>query len=122
MKISVACVGMLLAWMACAWAEDEPERMAMAGLRLSTEPSVAAGCTRVGRVSDDSIKDLRKKIVRAGGNTAVLSFATGDISQVYADVFRCNARAATPPASGLPAGIPPPPPGPPPPPPPGPAR
>jgi uncharacterized protein YcfJ len=88
-----------------AWADDA-EKIAMARVRLSTEPTMAAGCTRIGFVSDDSIKDLRKKIVRAGGDTGVLSFGADDI---YAEVFRCPT-------------IPPPPAGTPPPPPPGPSR
>lgn len=121
-RTGVASLGMVLVGVSSAWAEDELERMAMTRVRLSTEAAVAAGCTRIGRVSDDSIKDLRKKIVRAGGNTAVLSFGIADLSQIYADVFRCDASAASPPATSLPPGIPPPPPGPPPPPPPGPSR
>ena len=122
LRISVALLGMVLVGVPCAWAQEDLERMAMARVRLSTEATVAAGCTRVGRVSDDSIKDLRRKIVRAGGNTAVLSFGVADMSTIYADVFRCSTSAASPPATSLPAGIPPPPPGPPPPPPPGPSR
>jgi len=94
-----------------AWGQD-PERFAMAHVRLSTDQTIAAGCARMGRVSDDSVKDLRRKIVRAGGNTAVISFAADDLSVILADVFRCT------PATSRPAGVPPPPPGSPPPPPP----
>jgi hypothetical protein len=53
-----------------AWAE-EAERRAMAQVLLTTEAPLLSGCTRVGLVSDDSVKDLRRKIVRAGGNAAV---------------------------------------------------
>jgi hypothetical protein len=90
---------------------DDAERIALARVRLSTEATAAAGCTQVGLVKDDSIKDLRRKILRAGGDTGVLSFG---IDEIHAQVFRC--------ASAVPPGIPPPPPGPPPPPPPGPFR
>jgi hypothetical protein len=83
---------------------------------------VATGCTRLGLVSDDSVKDLRKKIVRAGGNTAILSFGIVDMSTIYAEVFRCTASPAAPRPSTVPADIPPPPAGVPPPPPPGPSR
>jgi hypothetical protein len=134
--ISAASLAMVLAGVSSAWGQEELERMAMTRLRLSTDAAVAAGCTRVGQVSDDSVKDLRRKIVRAGGNTAVLSFGTADLSQIYADVFRCDGIPAAAPTTGLPPGtpppppgvpprplgIPPPPPGPPPPPPPGPSR
>jgi hypothetical protein len=111
----------LIVSVSAAWADDA-ETMAMARVRLSTEATVAAGCTLVGRVSDDSVKDLRKKIVRAGGNTGVLSFGIQDMSMIHADVFRCSPPTATPLPPTVPPGIPPPPPGQPPPPPPGPSR
>ena len=100
---------------------DDGERAAMARVRLTTEPSRAAGCARVGVARDDSIRDLRRKIVRAGGNTAVISFRPEDVSTVHAEIFRCGSPnpPATPPP---PAAIPPPPPGTPPPPPAGPVR
>lgn len=85
-------------------------------VKLTTEPGLAAACTRLGSVSDDSLKDLRRKIVRSGGNMGVLSFRTDDLSMVQADVFRCAS------ATIAPSDIPPPPPGPPPPPPPGPSH
>jgi len=94
-----------------AWAQDM-ERFAMSQLRLSTDPGIATGCARMARVSDDSLKDLRRKIVRSGGNTAVLSFAADDLSMILADVYRCQ------PPARRPANVPPPPAGAPPPPPP----
>ena len=94
-----------------AWAQD-PERFAMSQVRLSTDPGIANGCARMARVSDDSLKDLRRKIVRSGGNTAVISFAADDLSTILADVYRCQPTARRPP------NVPPPPPGNPPPPPP----
>ncbi|HEU5322578.1 MAG TPA: hypothetical protein VFX28_17360 [Methylomirabilota bacterium] len=116
-KTALGCLALaLLAVVSEAGAQDA-ERIAMARVRLTTDARLAAGCTRVGAVYDDSIKDLRKKIVRAGGDTGVLSFRTDDLSIVQADVFRCP-----PPPPPVPADVPPPPPGPPPPPPPGPSR
>ena len=98
-----------------AWAE-EAERRAMAQVLLTTEAPLLSGCTRIGLASDDSVKDLRRKIVRAGGNAAVLSFDTDDLSKIQAEVFRCTATARAP------SNTPPPPAGTPPPPPPGPSR
>lgn len=89
-------------------ATGQDERAAMARVRLTTDPRVPVGCTRIGLVRDDSVKDLRRKVVKAGGDTALLSFPTEDMSMMEAQVFRC------PPP---PPRIPPPPPGPPPPPP-----
>ena len=97
------------------------ERIAMARVRLTTEAAFTKGCTRIGAARDDSIKDLRRKIVKMGGDTAYLSFGGAeDLSVVYAEVFRCPAAPAAAPGTA-PAGVPPPPPGKPPaPPPPGP--
>ena len=109
--ISGTVVLLLMAPAGNAWAEDV-ERFAMSHVRLSTDPGIASGCGRVARVSDDSLKDLRRKVVRAGGNTAVLSFAADDLSMILADVYRCQ------PAARRPSNVPPPPAGAPPPPPP----
>lgn len=106
---------LVLAAAPAAWAQD-PERVIMAQVRLTTDSRMTSGCARLGSVRDDSVKDLRRKIVRAGGNTGVLSFPIDDLSAIQADVFRC---ASTPSPALV---IPPPPEGTPPPPPPGPAR
>jgi hypothetical protein len=104
---------------------DDGERYAMSRLRLTTESGRTKGCALLGSVSDDSVKDLRRKILRMGGDTALLTFGIEDLSKVYAQVFRCPAPAsapaapaAPPPPPPPPPGTPPPPPGPPPPPPP----
>lgn len=115
----------LLACASYAGAQDDIERIAMARVRLTTDPRVAAGCARLGFVRDDSVKDLRRKIVRFGGDTAVLTFRVDDMSVIDAEVFRCPPptvapRPVPPPPPGTPP--PPPPPGTPPPPPPGPTR
>ena len=93
-------------------AAGREERAAMARVRLTTDPAVPVGCTRLGAVRDDSVEDLRRKVVKAGGDTALLSFPVEDMDRIHAQVFRC------PPVTGRPPHIPPPPPGPPPPPPP----
>jgi hypothetical protein len=102
-------------------AADDGERHAMSRLQLTTETSRTRGCTLIGAVSDDSIKDLRRKILKIGGDTALLSFGIEDLSRIYAQVFRCPPAAppagSAPPPPPPPPGTPPPPPGPPPPPP-----
>ena len=98
-----------------AWAA-EAEKIAMAQLRLTTESTLAMGCISIGVVRDDSVKDLRQKIVRAGGNTGVVWFGTDEI---HAQVFRCPPPITTPSVLNAPPSIPPPPPGDPPSPPPG---
>ena len=94
---------------------QDAERLAMANVRLSTEPGISRGCTRIGFASDDSLKDLRRKIVRTGGDTAVLSFRQDDLSRIQAEIYRC-AVAGSPGAPPAPPPTPPPPPPPPPPP------
>ncbi|HEU4370106.1 MAG TPA: hypothetical protein VFV05_17930 [Methylomirabilota bacterium] len=91
---------------------DDAEQLAMRRVRLTTEPAATQHCTRIAAVSDDSVKDLRRKVVKAGGDTALLTFGVEDMERIHAQVFRCPAVAPLPP------GAPPPPPGPPPPPPP----
>ena len=118
MKTHVMCLSVaILALASSAGADDDGERIAMASVRLSTERAAARGCTPITKVSDDSAKDLRRKMIRAGGNLGVISFGTEDLSRIYADVYRCDvAPAATP--GTTPARVPTPPPGTPPPPPP----
>src|SRR5204863_5028411 len=113
MNIRAVSVGGLLLFLAAsaAWAADDTERLLMMRVRLSTDPSVAAGCAHIGPVSDDSLRDLRRKIVSSGGNTAVLAFGVRDLSMIYAEVYRCTQQAA--PAPPSPPRVPPPPPGPP---------
>jgi hypothetical protein len=120
MKTTTIPLGVLLLAFAAYARADDSEHWAMAHLRLTTDPAVAQGCARVGAVSDDSLKDLRRKIVRAGGNIGLLSFRADNLSAIHAEVFRCPAPRAAP--ATAPPNVPQPPPGPPPPPPPGPTR
>jgi len=120
MKTIAIGLGILLLASASPARAQDPEHWAMAHLRLTTEPTVAQGCARIGAVSDDSLKDLRRKIVRAGGNIGLLSFRADQLSVIHAEVFRCPAPRTAP--ATAPPSVPPPPPGPPPPPPPGPTR
>src|SRR5262245_18854519 len=75
----------------------------MAQVRFSTEITAAEGCMRIGSVKDNSVRDLRRKIVRAGGDTGILSFGMDD--QIRAEVFRCPPPFVTPlPSIGAPPG------------------
>ena len=106
---AVLALGALLAGSAPAVADHD--NAALSRVRLTTDPTVPVGCARIGIVRDDSIKDLRCKVLKAGGDTALLSFPTDDLEKMDAQVFRCPPHAVKP-------NVPPPPPGPPPPPPP----
>ena len=105
---------------------DDAMRLAMARLRLTTDPKIPVGCTPLGSVDDNSVKRLRVKVVRLGGDTALLSFPTERLERITAIVFRCPPAAAepsTPPAvtsePPVAPSVPPPASAPPPPPPPG---
>jgi len=129
LRVAIAVAIVLLAAPA-AFAQNAT-RMAMARVRLTTDPKVPVGCTTLGTIDDTSVKDLRRKVIRLGGDTALLSFPPDDLERMNAVVFRCPASAAAPAATRPSAGpsapngaaathMPPPPSGsPPPPPPPG---
>jgi hypothetical protein len=111
LRAVLLALGGLLAAVAPA-AGNDAERAAMRAVRLTTEAAVVQSCTRLGSARDDSAKDLRRKIVRSGGNAALIVFGLDELSMMYADVYRCPATVEVPP------GVPPPPAGTPPPPPP----
>jgi len=72
-----------------AFAASAAEKVAMYAVRLTTEPGVLTACERSGRVSDSSVEDLRKKIVRSGGNAAYITFDSDDLERIYAEIYRC---------------------------------
>ena len=119
MQRKMAGIGILLLAFVSYAGADDAEQIAMARVRLRTVASLTTECARLGFVHDHSVKDLRRKIVKAGGNTGVLSFRADDMATIHAEVFRCRG-----PVENAPPYIPAPPPGPPPPPPPppGPSR
>lgn len=111
-RARAAAIGVLWLLQAVPAAADDAERQAMVRVRLTTEATVLAGCTRLGPARDDSVKDLRRKIVRAGGDAALLTFGVDDLDMIHAEVFRCAGAQVAPPAGipAPPAGAPPPPP------------
>ncbi len=113
MKRTMAWMATLLAASVSCADADDAEKIAMGRVRLTTEASLTTGCTRIGSVNDDSVKDLRRKIVKAGGDTGLLSFRTDDMSTIHADIFRCPSARTAPPNVPLPPPGPPPPPPPP---------
>jgi hypothetical protein len=110
MKTTIIWTGALLLASASIATADDGEDIAMVRVRLSTESVVAKGCTRIGNVSDDSVKDLRKKIVRSGGDTGILTFSTDDMEMILAAVYRCPTLRSTTPKITPPPPVPPPPP------------
>ena len=113
MKTRVLLAALTVALATSAAAQDS-ERAARDRIAFTTDATLTNGCTLLGRVKDDEVKDLRRKIARLGGDTAVVAFGHEDI---IADVYRCPA-ARVPPVPPVPPNAPPPPAGAPPPPPP----
>jgi hypothetical protein len=72
-----------------AFGASSAEKAAMFAVRLTTESGVLAGCERVGRVRDSSMEDLRKKIIRSGGNSGHITFDSDNLERIHADVYRC---------------------------------
>jgi hypothetical protein len=93
-RITTLYALVLVALMVSSSSADDLEARAMAQVRLSTEITAAEGCMRIGSIKDNSVRDLRRKIVRAGGDTGILSFGTDD--QIRAEVFRCPPPFVTP--------------------------
>src|SRR5262249_43524982 len=85
--ISGAVLLLVAAGFSQAGAEDV-EHFAMSHVRLSTDPRIASGCARVSRVTDDSLRDLRRKGGRSGGHTPGLSVSTHDLGVVLPGVHR----------------------------------
>ena len=112
MRAVLLAVGVVLALVSGAGAQDA-ERAAMAQIRFSTEQAASRGCSHIASAKDNSVRDLRRKIVRAGGNLAVISFHVDDLSNIYAEIFRCGgggpAPAGSMPGSSPPGGTAPPP-------------
>src|SRR5678815_5036894 len=56
-------------------------------VRRADAPAAAREAGVGGQAHDDSVKDLRRKIVKMGGNTALITFGgSEDLSMVYAEV------------------------------------
>jgi hypothetical protein len=81
-------VALVLLTVSLAAAQDNV-RFLMARVRFTTDSLLPAGCIFIATVIDDSVKDLRRKIVIQGGNTAVVSFPPEDIDRIHAQAYRC---------------------------------
>jgi len=103
LRVAVALIVLLTASVAAA---EDATRLAMARVRLTTDPKVPVGCTTLGMIDDTSVKDLRRKVVRLGGDTALLSFPPDNLERMNAIVFRCPASSVAPAAARPPSVTP----------------
>lgn len=82
--IASTLTGYLLVLGAAAVAQD---------VTLTTEEKNVGACTYLETVTDNEVGDLRKKIVRAGGDTGLISFTSGD--GIIARAYRCMAAGGS---------------------------
>ena len=79
------------------------DRQTLLRVQLATEARQVATCQRLTIVSDTSPEDLRKKILRSGGDTGLVTFDPADPDKMTAVVYRCQAESITaPPAAPAP--------------------
>ena len=87
-KSAALAASALLVLKSPVMAQDN-ERLMMMRVRFTTDPILPPGCIFIAAVADDAVKDLRRKIVRLGGDTAVISFPPDDVERMHAQVYRC---------------------------------
>jgi hypothetical protein len=75
------------------------DRQTLLRVRLATDASQVASCQRLGLVSDTSPEDLRKKILRGGGDTGLVTFDAMDPDKMNAEVYRCQKPVAVAPTT-----------------------
>jgi hypothetical protein len=92
----------MLATDPAAWGQPI-DRQTLLRVLLATDVRQVASCQRLGIVSDTSPEDLRKKILRMGGDAGFVTFDLADPDRMNAEVYRCRAVAApaAPPVAGV---------------------
>jgi hypothetical protein len=107
MRPLLLAIAVLLSTSASVWGQ-EYDKFALLRVPLLTEAGQVAGCVRVGITSDNSPEDLRKKILRMGGDTGLVTFDLQDPDKINAEVYRCPkpvAPTAAPSAPGDPTAV-----------------
>src|SRR5262245_45054040 len=72
------------------WGQQQFDRQTLLRVLLATDASQVASCQRLGIVSDTSPEDLRKKILRGGGDAGLVTFDAMDPDKMNAEVYRCQ--------------------------------
>ncbi|MGH7310510.1 MAG: hypothetical protein ACREK6_17635 [Candidatus Rokuibacteriota bacterium] len=93
MRRALLAVVIVLATDRAAWGQPV-DRQILLRVLLATDARQVAACQRLGIVSDTSPEDLRKKILRAGGNAGFVTFDPTDPDKMNAEVYRCPPAAA----------------------------
>jgi hypothetical protein len=95
----------LLATSPPAWGQAF-DKQTLLRVLLATDARQVAACERLGVVSDTSPEDLRKKIIRLGGDAGLVTFDPADPDRMNAEVYRCQKVATPAPTPRAPVGGP----------------
>jgi hypothetical protein len=101
MRPFLLAIAVLLSTSASAWGQMY-DKYALLRVPLATEASQVAGCVKVGITSDNSPEDLRKKILRMGGDVGLVTFDLQDPDKINAEVYRCQKPVTPTDASSAP--------------------
>ncbi len=96
---------MVLVTAPAAWGQPF-DRQTLLRVLLATDARQVAACQRLGIVSDTSPEDLRKKILRMGGDAGLVAFDLADPDKMNAEVYRCRPVTASPAPPGVAAADP----------------
>lgn len=99
---NISLTALIVIMSGAAVSAEVSERPLMQRVLLTTDARQITACERLGAASDTSLGDLRKKIVRRGGDAGLLTFDPDDLDKVHADVYRCQ-KPAPPAVTAAPA-------------------
>jgi len=100
MRRALLAIVVLLAMTPSAWGQAF-DRQTLLRVLLATDARQVAACERLGILSDTSPEDLRKKIIRMGGDAGLVTFDAADPDKMNAEVYRCQ-KVTTP---AVPSGV-----------------
>jgi hypothetical protein len=89
MRRALLAIVVLVASTPSVWGQAF-DRQTLLRVLLATDARQVATCQRLGLVSDTSPEDLRKKILRGGGDAGLVTFDAMDPDKMNAEVYRCQ--------------------------------
>jgi hypothetical protein len=98
MRRALLAIVVLVASTPSVWGQAL-ERQTLLRVLLATDARQVATCQRLGVVSDTSPEDLRKKILRGGGDAGLVTFDAMDPDKMNAEVYRCQKPVALAPTT-----------------------
>ncbi|HEU5303766.1 MAG TPA: hypothetical protein VFU40_03900 [Gemmatimonadales bacterium] len=94
MRRALLVTAVLLASSPSVWGQaPQYDRQTLLRVLLATDAAQVVACERLGIVRDSSPEDLRKKILRLGGDAGLVTFDSADPDKMNAEVYRCQKKA-----------------------------